>query len=522
MTRASLNYPQPLNYPESTSFFEAPPGDDPSWQPRCAETPASEDIVSIVELSHELRTAAMTMTSYAQALLEGRCGSSDDRSHLEGIVSSGSHLLELLDSMLAPPQHEPPQGCSPGRVVSQVVTSFGPAAEAKGIALEAFVEHDLPPWVAVDPVLVRRILTNLVSNAIKYSERGTISLRVTLESMRDDGKPLDPVMRIEVRDQGIGMTEEEIKHLAEPRYRGAQARQRQIEGSGLGLAITCGLIEQLGGQLAVASEFGQGSVFRVRLPLRDEGLEGCVPGRGMDAAWQRLPLPTLGGKVLLVEDNPHHRVLVGSSLRQAGLEVELAADGEEALALDLFQFDAVIVDQYMPRLDGSQTAQRMRARGYCGPILSLTADCRPQQQALDAPFTHTLCKTSSRAALVQALATLLPDAQAGGEAPPPISNATAAASRSDAQLKQLRVRYVRSLSSSVREMRTASECCDRAALRALAHRMMGSAGLYGFPELGEAARELYSAAEHAAREHLDLHLGRIASRVESIRHTHGH
>lgn len=515
MTHALWNFeiersaePEPLEPPRPS-----PPA---SGEAELAVSPAF-----LAELNHELRAAVMAVVGYSDMLLDPRRDPAGDPQRLAGIRANGGYLLELLDSMLDAGRLQHGEAgpairrCSPRQIVEEVVAGFLPQARDKGLELRGVGDADLPETVPTDPVRARRILTNLVGNAIKYSRRGRVEVRASVETRGRRGERLDPALRLEVRDQGIGMAADEIRHLAQPFYRARHAREQGIDGSGLGLAITRHLVEQLGGQMAVSSEPGGGTVFRVRLPLEADEFDaslGAAAREWSEAAAE--PRDALTGRVLLVEDNPHHRAIVGDYLRQAGLEVETADGGEPALARDPSRYDAVILDGRLPRLSGRATALTLRGRGYRGPILLLTADPTSPASADEEPFTQVLSKTAGGRQIVRALGRML-------AAAPPASSAAkpSAAPRAvgEARLGRLLDQYIHNLGSNVRAMRSAVQARDRAALRSLAHRMMGSAGLYGFPRLAEAARLLHDAAGSETRdEHLERPLRQIEIRVAAL------
>jgi CheY-like chemotaxis protein/HPt (histidine-containing phosphotransfer) domain-containing protein/anti-sigma regulatory factor (Ser/Thr protein kinase) len=488
----------------------APPASAEAEPPAMAVSPAF-----LAELSHELRTAAMAVVGYSEMLLDPRRDLDDDRQRLAGIRANGGHLLQLLDSMLDMARFQHGEAgpairrCSPRQIVAEIVASFSPQARDKGLELCGVADDDLPETVLTDPVRARRILSNLVGNAIKYSRRGRVEARVSVETRGRHGRQLDPALRLEVRDQGIGMTADEVRQLTRPFYRGRQAREQGIDGSGLGLAITRQLIEQLGGQMAVSSELGGGTVFRVRLPLEADEDAVSIPAREPEAAAEE-PV-RLTGRVLLIEDNAHHRDIVGNYLRQAGLEVETADGGESALARDPARYDGVVLDGHMPRLSGRATAQALRERGYGGPILLLTADPVLPAPADDDPFTHVLSKTAGRRRITRAIKRLLDSSPSAASV---AATPSAPAAADEARLGRLVAQYVNNLRGTVQAMLAAVQSRDHAALRGLAHRMMGSAGLYGFPQLAEAARRLHDAVK--AETPRDEHLERCARRIENL------
>jgi CheY-like chemotaxis protein/HPt (histidine-containing phosphotransfer) domain-containing protein len=520
MTRALWNFeiersaePEPRGPLRSSSPSDSPFVSSETKPPPMAVSPAF-----LAELHHELRATVMAVVGYSEMLLDPRRDPENDRQRLAGIRANGGHLLELLDSMLDASQLQPGEAgpairrCSPRQIVEEVVASFLPQARDKGLELCGVADADLPETVLTDPARARRILTNLVGNAVKYSRRGRIEVRASVETRGRDGKRLDPALRLEVRDQGVGMTADEIRQLAQPFSRARHAREQGIDGSGLGLTITRRLVEQLGGQMAVSSEPGDGTAFRVRLPLEANEFDASAAAAREWSETAADEGDTLTGRVLLVEDNPHHRAIIGDYLRQAGLEVETAEGGEPALARDPSRYDAVILDRRLPRLSGRATALALRERGYRGPILLLTADPVSSESADGGPFTHVLSKTAGRRQIVLALGRILAAAR-----PTPSAAAPPAAPRDsgEARFARLLARYVGNLGSHIREMKVAVQSRDHAALRSLAHRMMGSAGLYGFPQLAEEARLLHDvvALESPRDEHLERCVRRIESRA---------
>jgi CheY-like chemotaxis protein len=217
-------------------------------------------------------------------------------------------------------------------------------------------------------VRLRQVLLNLLSNAIKFTPAGSVRLRVEM--------PPECEGRIwfRVSDTGIGMAPEDLARIFEPFFQVDQRATRRYGGSGLGLAISRQLTHQMGGTLTVVSEPGRGTTFTLDLPVAPRAPEPEVATRAAGGSG-------LNGRILLAEDNPNIRFLVDEYLRRAGAEVVAVPDGAQAVDRVLRAvcgedkaIDLVLLDLHMPVLDGFQAKAQMRAAGFRGPIVGLTAD----------------------------------------------------------------------------------------------------------------------------------------------------
>lgn len=213
------------------------------------------------------------VSGYAELLLQKNDLAKGDQEILGAIHSNSRHVVDLLDSMLDlanSDAEEAPQieACSPHAIAQDVIRSFSVQASAKGLGLEFRPRKRLPREVIVDEIRLRRILINLVSNAIKYSSTGTVS--ITADLRQRPGKPKNdhPWIVWKVQDRGPGISPEDISRLCLPYYRGKAAKSSLTSGSGLGLFITKQLVEALGGELTVVSSVGWGTTFIVGLPVR--------------------------------------------------------------------------------------------------------------------------------------------------------------------------------------------------------------------------------------------------------------
>ncbi|MDQ0465605.1 signal transduction histidine kinase/ActR/RegA family two-component response regulator [Caulobacter ginsengisoli] len=320
-------------------------------------------------MSHEIRTPMNGVLGMAHALAQGSLNP-EQRRQVEMLTRSGDGLMIILNDILDLSKIEA------GRLVLEDTVFdlhdlakvaeelWRPAAEAKGLALACEIASEVPQWVRGDPTRVRQILLNHLSNAVKFTERGGI--QIALDA------PEAGVVRISVRDSGVGMTAEERAGLFEAFSQADASIARRFGGTGLGLSINRQLVEMMGGEIAVDSTPGAGSEFRITLSLP----------AAQAPAWASAPdaeaFSLAGLRVLVAEDNPVNQAVVQAVLSATEAVVDLADDGEAALRLlAVNTYDLVLMDIHMPTLDGIEALRRIRA-GEAGrpdqPVIALTAD----------------------------------------------------------------------------------------------------------------------------------------------------
>jgi CheY-like chemotaxis protein len=287
-------------------------------------------------------------------------------------------------------------------------------------------ETDLPERIRTDPVRVRQILMNLLGNAVKFTEAGSVRLSVAATALDQDR----PMIRFSVTDTGPGIPPERLESVFERFNQGEGKTGSAGNGTGLGLTISRRLAELLGGNLRVCSEPGEGSTFTALIDpgpvlgvakLSAEELSArCCHGRPMPEPDQ-LPRD-LDARVLVADDVSANRTLIQALLRKAGCTVELAENGAEAYERTLRAqrqgrpFDAVLLDMHMPVMDGYEAAARLRSSHYYGPVIALTAHAMAgdREACLSAGCTDYLAKPIDRAQLLGMLASLLPQCHPTG------------------------------------------------------------------------------------------------------------
>lgn len=305
-------------------------------------------------VGHELRTPFTGIRGMADLLADAPLGA-EHRRYLEAMRRSTGSLLGMLDRIIDYSQGElghierHDSVFEPALLASESAALFQALALERGLALAVACDTDLPERLVGDEGKTRQILLNLVSNAVKFTDAGSVEISVSA-APQDAGVDL----RYEVRDTGIGMTREAVGRLFEP-FRMIDGRRRLRGGSGLGLAISKRLAEALGGSMGVWSQPGVGTRFWFTVFA-----QAAVAPRVPDGS---LPDVTAAGRaILLAEDDPTSRLLLATLLGQWGYDVVEAADGQAALAALAGQvFAAVVMDVNMPVMDGVDAVRRLRA-----------------------------------------------------------------------------------------------------------------------------------------------------------------
>jgi PAS domain S-box-containing protein len=339
-------------------------------------------------VSHEIRTPLTAILGYADVLGDHpglRGAPAEIAEHLATVRQNGQFLLALIDDLLDISRIEAGQlrvesePCSPAEIVSDVVESLRAKADAKHLKIEVEFSGAIPPAVATDRLRLQQILVNLLDNAIKFTDRGTV--RVTARTIESPGD--GHALEFAVSDMGIGMTSTEMTSLFQPFYRVPSVAADHPGGTGLGLAISKRISRRLGGDITVQSTPAKGSIFTVSIPAapakKIENLR--VPEKSPETPSSAPAdlLARLHPRILLAEDNEATLKLISLRLRQAGAEVVTAENGMEALdrtndaSREDHPFDLVIIDMQMPVLDGYDAVRQLRAGGFTKPILACTA-----------------------------------------------------------------------------------------------------------------------------------------------------
>ena len=330
----------------------------------------------LANMSHEIRTPLNGVLGMAQAL-EARDLAAEDRELVSNIWESGQTLVTILNDILDLSKIEAgkleisPSDSDFRHIARRVHRLFAANAEAKGLKLILEVDADLPARLSFDPTAVEQCLSNLVSNAIKFTETGGVTVSVTSQAT----DPETWAIRTRVTDSGIGISKEACAKLFEAFTQADTTTTRRFGGTGLGLAISRKLARMMGGDVTVESEVGKGSIFSFVFVAKDAaGLSAPTVSTDSSDGFAVLE----ESRVLVVDDNALNRKVVRLLLAQFHVAVTEAENGREALSqLEANPFDLVLLDAHMPVMDGPETIARIRNSGQPWsqlPVLALTAD----------------------------------------------------------------------------------------------------------------------------------------------------
>ena len=385
-------------------------------------------------MSHEIRTPMNAVLGLAGSLADTPLAPAQ-REVVKAIRDSGDSLLRILNDILDFSKLEAGRMTfeeapfSPATLTQNAVSVLGPRARAKGLDMIAVSDPALPAALLGDAGRIRQILLNLVSNAVKFTETGGVTIKAHCAGREGDAAAVEWF----VRDTGIGIPPEHLGNLFREFVQADNSISRRFGGSGLGLAISKRLVEQMGGSIGVELTPGAGTAFRVRLtlPVADAPADSAPivqdPTMALKSRLAALGRPL---RVLFAEDNPTNQFVALQMLKPLPVYVDVVGDGLEAVeAASSFAYDMIFMDMRMPEMDGLAATRLIRQRGgtlALVPIIALTANAFPEdvKACLNAGMNQFVTKPVSRDVLFSAiLRALSPPEQGSATAPPAAAGA---------------------------------------------------------------------------------------------------
>jgi PAS domain S-box-containing protein len=450
----------------------------------------------LAAMSHEIRTPLNSIIGFSEILLDEHQLNPAANRYVKLIQNAGSALLGVVNDILDFSRIEAgeiaiePRPFNLAAAIDNVASIVRTTAEGKRLELTATCDPQLPPWLIGDDGRICQVLLNLLYNAIKFTDRGS----VLLSCMHTGSTPGGERLRFVVSDTGIGIAKSQQARLFKRFSQVDGSIHRRFGGSGLGLAICKHLVEVMGGEIGVESEEGQGSTFWFSLILKR-----CeAPATAAPAGVKAVQRP---GRILLVEDMEVNQEIAANRLRAAGHSVEVVDNGQDAVAAVAKEnFDLVLMDVQMPGMDGLTATRLIRelpGPAHEVPIVALTANVLPSQVArlLEAGMNDHIGKPFNREQLERVVQRWI--AGRAGEAAP----APPAASFDQAVYDELRAIFapdrMRQHLDALRERldgATSGEA-DRRQVASRAHRLASMAGMMGFTAISQLAVELEAACD---------------------------
>lgn len=368
----------------------------------------------LANISHEIRTPLGAMIGFAELSLEEGSLNPAQSEHIQKIVKNGQQLLRIVNDVLDISKVESDHlqvdriDFSLSRLLDEVISLLRNQAESKGLELKLQKAPDLPDAISTDPLRLRQILINMIGNAIKFTEKGHVEVVASVDQKGADDGVSDKgsadgasLLAFRIRDTGLGINEVQARRLFEPFVQADESMARKFGGTGLGLHLSRKLARLLGGDVSLESSIhGQGSCFLVNVAVE----LAASPALTTPTPAPVRQTPKLQGRLLVVEDSVDNQILIQAFLAGEDLQIDLAANGREGLDLALQKaYDLILMDIQMPVMDGFEAIRQLRAHGYFGQVVALTAHGMKgdRERCLEQGFNDYLSKPITRQSLVE-------------------------------------------------------------------------------------------------------------------------
>ncbi len=454
---------------------------------QAAEDAARAKAQFLANMSHEIRTPLTAIIGFAETMIDSRQTLAERASAVDTIIRNGRHLQALLNDVLDFSKIRAKRialellDTSLPELLACTIDSARAQTAEKGLDFSVHFMPPLPLIIRTDPTRARQILFNLLGNAIKFTDNGSVRLIISFS-------PEQELLHITVQDTGCGIPDDRLGLLFEPFAQADNSTTRKFGGTGLGLSISKELAEHLGGTIQVTSVLNNGSMFILTLATGTIAsadlvwdLQAFNQSSGVRPV-RTVRAPALQGCVLLADDNVANQDLISLYLRRCGLQVAIAKNGQEAVEkAQAALFDLVLMDMRMPIMGGLDATELLRLTGFDNPIVALSAniDRSDVEAALAAGCDTYLPKPIHLDAFYQMLVHYLPPRNTET----PLFIMPLVSSDDDPELKQLQAAFSAELPKRLALMRAAYQAENWDDLRSQAHQIKGVGGSFGMPEL---------------------------------------
>lgn len=380
----------------------------------------------LANMSHEIRTPINAVIGMDEMILR-ESSEEEIRGYASGIMSAGKTLLALINDILDLSKVEEgkmeiiPVRYELSSMVNNLVNIISGRAKKKGLKFCVEVDPHIPKDLVGDEIRIRQCALNILTNAVKYTEKGSVTLKFSYKDMEEgagsDGRNI--ALTLSVTDTGIGMKSEDLEKLLKPYQRIDEKRNRQIEGTGLGMSITSQLLHLMGSRLEVESEYGRGTCMSftiVQQAVSSEeigkyDLKYRHSGKGIPEYSEMFHAPD--ARILVVDDTDINLLVMRNLLKKTQIQIDTASSGSEALTLNSSNtYDALFIDHMMPDMDGLETLKELRGSGHNlnAPAIALTANAisGAREMYIEAGFDGYLSKPVESEKLEMLLMNILP------------------------------------------------------------------------------------------------------------------
>jgi len=465
------------------------------YQEQLRETAAAAQAASVAKssflanMSHEIRTPMNSIIGFSELAMDGEL-SDKSRDYLGMIVENSQWLLHIINDILDLSKVEAGKmelditQFKLHELINRCKAVVYPKAVEKNIELHFFTDATIGKMVCGDPTRLRQVLENLIANAVKFTDQGSVELSVALEEETEHSVTL----RFEISDSGIGLTPDQKERIFEPFMQADSSTTRKYGGSGLGVPIAKNIIELMGGKLEIESELGAGTTASFTLTFETADLSDVMQGH---IRLSNIDRPMFKGDILVCEDNHMNQRVIADHLKRVGLNAEIVENGRKGIdsvqkRIDRGQkpFDLIFMDIHMPVMDGIEAAPKIIQLGTGTPVVAMTANIMADDRGKYKSLGMSDCvgKPFTSQELWRCLLKYIKPV--GSTAVSKNEN------RSDKLQSQLRTDFVMSNRTMIHEITNAIDIGDITLAHRLVHTLKSNAGYVGKTALQRAAADV--------------------------------
>ena len=443
--------------------------------------------IFLANMSHEIRTPLTAIIGFSESLLDTSQTMSERVASINTVIKSGKHLLQIINDILDLSKIEADKlefehlDVSPFELFYDVSSLISLLAEEKGLFFEIDYDYPLPVTINTDPVRYKQIIINLCNNAIKFTHKGGVRVKVSCDIEKE-------IFEVKIIDTGIGLKDKQITKIFEPFTQADTSTTRQFGGTGLGLHLSKQLAKHLGGSIKVESTLDVGSCFTLTVAtgkIDHSSLVTSLPDieqRKSELSFDAIN-QAVEGSVLLAEDNIDNQRLVSIYLKKVGADITLANNGKEAFEhASQKDFDLILMDIQMPILNGLDATKKLRNLGYTKPIVALTANAMKEDvdDCLNAGFSDFIAKPINQRQFIDCILAYLKPTESQSNTDAPIVSSLLS---EEPELYELINRFISQLPKKIETIKTNYAGKNWDDLRQNVHDLKGVSGNYGFNEL---------------------------------------